>query len=110
MISVINSGPVVTTPIEDQNATVGELFTFTISENTFIEPEGEEFTIDVSGMPTWLSWEPSSRTFSGTPPLGSQGTSIITILAVDVNLNQNAVPFTLTGENFLSRNSLLSQD
>ena len=68
-----NLPPVVVNAIPDQTATVGTTFSYTFSANTFADPNaGTVFTYSASlsngnPLPAWLSFNPSTRTFSGTP-------------------------------------------
>ena len=68
-------------------------FTFTFSENTFFDPDtGDILTYsatleDGSPLPSWLSFAPDTRTFSGTPINEDIGNLSITIIATD---NQGA--------------------
>ena len=90
---VINTPPTVATPIPDQTAIEDDPFTFTFSENTFLDPDtGDILTYsatleDGSALPGWLNWDPNTRTLSGTPGNEDVGTLSITIIATD---NQGA--------------------
>ena len=67
-----NSPPVVANPIPDQNHITGSLFSFSFSQNTFADANGDDLTYtaslsDGSDLPSWLGLESATRTFSGTP-------------------------------------------
>ncbi|HSD70455.1 MAG TPA: VCBS domain-containing protein [Woeseiaceae bacterium] len=72
-ITGANDLPVVVNPIEDQDATAGSPFSFTVPENTFFDIDtgdvlGYTATIeDGTLLPTWLAFDPAARTFFGTP-------------------------------------------
>ena len=58
--------------IPGQSATVGRAFRFAFLTNTFVDADGDTLTYtatqsDGSALPTWLSFEEATRTFSGTP-------------------------------------------
>ena len=86
-----NNTPVLSNEIADQTASVTEEFSFTIPENTFSDPDGDAFTFvvsldDDSPLPDWLSFDSETRTFTGTPPEGSENTTIsIKVVADDGN-------------------------
>jgi len=63
---------------------VSHLLNFTVPDSTFIDDDGNSTltysaTLSNGGaLPTWLSFNPSTRTFSGTPmALGSIGLKVI---------------------------------
>jgi hypothetical protein len=68
-----NIPPYVKNKIKAQNGFVGNLFSFTIPNDTFFDEDGTtEFTyastlIDGKPLPAWLSFDASTKTFSGTP-------------------------------------------
>ena len=73
-----NPPPVVSNAIPDQNATVSVPFTFTFAPNTFTDPNGSPLTFtatksDGTPLPAWLSFNPGTRTFTGTPAVGDLG-------------------------------------
>ena len=77
-----NTAPIVANPIPDQSATYGAVFSFTVPANTFTDADaGQTLTYTASGLPAWLSFDASTRTFSGTP-IGL-GSSTITVTATD---------------------------
>jgi hypothetical protein len=61
--------------IPDQTGTVGNLFDFTIPDGTFIDDDGNNILIyqanliDGSPLPSWLTFDTISATFSGTPEI-----------------------------------------
>lgn len=75
-----NSPPIVGSPIPDQNATAGQLFSFVFGSNTFSDPDNDPLTYsstlsDGSALPSWLTFTASTRTFNGTAP-GAQAITI----------------------------------
>jgi large repetitive protein len=51
----------------------------------YTDPQGHPitFTPDLTGLPTWLSYDPVAHTFSGTPPIDNQGPVTIPIVVAD---------------------------
>jgi hypothetical protein len=65
--------PYLKNQIPDQTDSTGHLFNFTVPDSTFIDDDGNN-TITYSAtlsnggaLPSWLSFNPVTRTFSGTP-------------------------------------------
>ncbi|WP_413700510.1 putative Ig domain-containing protein [Psychromonas sp. KJ10-10] len=89
VIANTNDEPVVNNEIADQNATEDSLFSFTFANDTFTEVDaGETLTYsaqlsDGSALPSWLSFDASTRTFSGTPLNGDVGSLSIEVTADD---------------------------
>jgi uncharacterized protein YjdB len=81
--------PVVSNPIVDQVAMVGENFNFTVPSNTFSDPDAGTlltYTASIfngSALPSWLTFNATSRTFSGTPASGNQGAFNVRVTATD---------------------------
>ena len=65
--SAQNAAPLQNSTISNQTAIADEVFSFQFTEDTFRDPDGDTLTYAVSGMPDWLSFEGTTRTFSGTP-------------------------------------------
>ena len=84
-----NLPPVVATPVADQAVAQGGSFSFTVPTDTFTDPDvGEILTLsatlaDGSALPAWLSFNPSTRTFSGTPENGDVGNLSVRVTATD---------------------------
>ena len=76
-----NNAPTVANPIPDQSITASTAFSYAFPANTFDDADGDTLTYtatqaDGSALPVWLSFNASSRTFSGTvPAAGSHGDS-----------------------------------
>jgi len=96
-----NNAPVLDHPIVDQIILEDIAYSFTVPENTFRDDDpGDTLTysanVDGSALPSWLSFNSSSRTFTGTPQNGNVGKMTITVIATDT-LNMTAMDrFDLT--------------
>ncbi|MHB8149271.1 MAG: VCBS domain-containing protein [Desulfobulbia bacterium] len=85
---VPNHAPVLTSPLVDQSFIEGEPLAYTVPENAFFDLEAGVMTYaattaDGGALPDWLSFNPSTREFSGTPPLGLRGTMSVKVVATD---------------------------
>jgi VCBS repeat-containing protein len=85
----VNHAPVVATPIADQSATEDSAFSFTVPASTFTDADaGDTLTYSStlsngSALPSWLSFNPVTRMFSGTPANGNVGTVSVKVVATD---------------------------
>lgn len=93
--------PYINKEIGIQKAVKEELYEFTFDDDVFIEEDaGDEITFsatleDDSDLPSWLSFNGSTRTFSGTPTVNDLDTVYIKILAVDNAENTASLTFRL---------------
>jgi hypothetical protein len=77
-----NNPPIVANPLPDANGRYGTPFIFTFTANTFSDPDaGQTLSYSASGLPSGLSFDGGTRTFSGTPT--ALGTSSVTVTATD---------------------------
>ena len=83
----VNRAPVVNNPIPDRTAAVDVPFRFTLPAYTFYDREGDSLTYTASGVPSWLSFAPASRRFTGTPLAGDEGSADVTVTASDGHLS-----------------------
>ena len=87
---VSNQPPTVANPIPDQYTLAGEYYSYAFPTNTFLDPEGATLSYtatksDGSALPTWLSFNASTRTFSGTPT----GTAMMQSWTIRVTATDN---------------------
>ena len=84
-----NDAPTVANPIPNQNATEDTAFNFQFAVNTFNDVDvGDTLTYNAQlagggALPAWLSFDPATRTFSGTPIGADAGTLSIDVTAED---------------------------
>lgn len=94
-VNVTNVAPVYNTgKLVDKTPVAGQLFTYQIPVNTFTDANGDALIYTVSGMPSWMTFDPTSLTFSGTP--GAVHTSTITVVASDRIGASASASFTVT--------------
>jgi Ca2+-binding RTX toxin-like protein len=75
-ISAPNQAPMIANALADQTTIEDSTFSFTVPADTFVDPDAEgtlaysATLADGDPLPGWLSFDPATRTFSGTPPNG----------------------------------------
>ncbi len=95
-----NFEPYVARPIADQSATSHSPFSLIVPADTFVDDDGTDtLTIRATSannvpLPSWLKFDPHTKTLSGTPPEPS--TYLITITATDPAHAFAASTFSLT--------------
>ena len=84
-----NAVPTVANPIDDQTATAGTALSYQFPDDTFADTDaGDTLTYtatqsDDSALPSWLSFDAATRTFSGTPATANVGTLEVKVTASD---------------------------
>lgn len=83
-----NVAPVVMVHLDDGTATVGVEFVYTFVPDAFTDPDGDDLTYaavpsDGTNLPTWLAFDPTTRTFTGTPTAEDVGTLAVRVTARD---------------------------
>jgi uncharacterized protein YukJ len=84
-----SSPPVVANQTSRQNWLHGQPISFALPSNTFSDPNGYALTYSAGGLngtslPSWLSFNASTKTFSGTVPAGAADFTA-TVTATDPN-------------------------
>ncbi len=100
-LRVANQAPTVANTIATQNAPIGIVWQLTFAANTFDDADGDELTYtaklnDGSNLPAWVTFLDVTRTFSGTPLSGNQGSNTIVVTADDGFGGQSSTSFSLT--------------
>ncbi|MEJ1241851.1 Ig-like domain-containing protein [Chryseolinea sp. T2] len=100
--------PVVSNAIPDHTAIVGETFNYTIASNAFTDPDAGT-TLSLSAtlsngnpLPSWLTFNPSTKKFTATPQSGNLGTISVSVKATDGDTDVTDV-FNLTVANSFYR-------
>jgi Ca2+-binding RTX toxin-like protein len=89
-VTNVNDAPVVANAVVGQNATEDSHFIFTVPLNTFSDVDvGDSLTflaMQANGdvLPSWLSFDSATRTFSGTPLNGDVGNLNLKVIATDL--------------------------
>ncbi|MDB5430608.1 MAG: outer rane adhesin like protein [Caulobacter sp.] len=100
-----NQAPVVAHAILDQPAGEDAAFSFVVPANTFADPDaGDTLTLSATlangaPLPTWLSFNAATRTFSGTPANGDVGVISVKVTATDPGAASVSDVFDITVAN-----------
>ena len=100
-VTNVNDAPVVSGNIPTQTVTPGSNLNFTLPEGVFTDPDSDTLTLsatlaDGAPLPSWLHFDPTIGTFSGTPGNGNVGNLVITVIATDGNNATVSTNFSLT--------------
>ena len=82
--------PKLANAIPDQSIVAGVEFRYKVPNDTFTEPDGDTLYYSARrknrrGLPDWLSFDPKTRTFSGTPlSVDDLGTTTVVLTASDL--------------------------
>jgi Putative Ig domain/FG-GAP-like repeat/Domain of unknown function (DUF4114) len=84
-----NRPPVVANSIANTTIIAGTALNFTLAANTFTDPDsGDVLSYSAklangNNLPTWLTFNPATRTFAGNPAVGNVGDLNIAVTATD---------------------------
>jgi len=106
-VANVNEAPTVAAPLADQTALEDTAFSFTLPAATFADVDlvhGDALTYSASlpgggTLPAWLSFDPTTRTFSGTPGNGDVGILTVTVTATDSGSLSGSTGFMLVVQN-----------
>ncbi|MEH2074557.1 MAG: putative Ig domain-containing protein [Nostoc sp.] len=109
-INGVNDAPTVANLIPDKTSTENSVFNFTVAANTFADIDaGDTLTYTATldngnPLPSWLTFNSSTRTFSGTPTATNVGNINVKVKATDTAnanvsdiFNLSVTPLNLTG-------------
>jgi hypothetical protein len=96
VITPVNDAPVPSAPIVEQRATAGTAYSYTLASNAFTDVDSPVLTygaVQANGaaLPSWLSFNADTRTFSGTPGAADAGGLAIRVTASDGALDASTV-------------------
>jgi predicted outer membrane repeat protein len=99
-----NPPPTLATPLADQHATVSVPFAYVVPASAFTDPNGDTLTYSATltgggALPAWLSFNPATRAFSGTPAAGDAGTINVRVTATDPTGGSASDDFALVVDN-----------
>ena len=79
-----SAAPTVANALLDQTAIVGSDFTYRFAADSFADQDAHDrLAYTAAGLPGWLSFDASTRTFSGRPGAGDTGSATVTVTADD---------------------------
>jgi serralysin len=83
-----DTAPVISIPLVDKTVDLDTLFSYTFASGSFTDPNDDTLTYTATlqgggSLPTWLSFDAGTRTFSGTPDAGDAGTISVKVTASD---------------------------
>jgi predicted outer membrane repeat protein len=98
------ASPVVASAISDQSAKEDTAFSFVVPSGTFTDANGDTLTYTAtsangSALPSWLSFNATTRTFSGTPLNAHVGAITVRVTAADGITGTASDEFTITVAN-----------
>ncbi|MBD2518833.1 FG-GAP repeat protein [Nostoc sp. FACHB-973] len=109
-INGVNDAPTVNSAIADRSTVENSVFNFTVPTNTFADVDTSNTltytaTLDNgNALPSWLTFNSSTRIFSGTPAAANVGTISVRLTARDTSnatvsdiFNLTVTPLNLTG-------------
>ncbi|WP_081504690.1 putative Ig domain-containing protein, partial [Microcystis sp. T1-4] len=85
-VNPVNDAPTLQQEIANQTATENQPFSFTIPANTFTDIDGDNLTYNlaiVTVLPSGITFDSATRTFSGTPSDTASGTYNLIVIASD---------------------------
>ncbi|HLN23857.1 MAG TPA: putative Ig domain-containing protein, partial [Patescibacteria group bacterium] len=88
-VTIPAAAPMVTAVTANQTWQQGAKVSFTLAANTFTDPQGQKLTLSASqssgaALPSWLTFNAATGTFSGTVTGGAQSLSL-TVKAADTS-------------------------
>jgi Ca2+-binding RTX toxin-like protein len=104
LIAPDNSAPEFVGSLADRVVNEGSQLGFFIPAGTFVDPDGDSLTYSASSdgggaLPSWLTFNPTSRSFSGRPEDADVGTIDVAVTATDPGGLTTAQDFQITIQN-----------
>ncbi|WP_155724406.1 VCBS domain-containing protein, partial [Vibrio natriegens] len=95
-----NDAPIVAHSVVNQQINEDSAFSFTVPSDTFGDIDhGDTLTLSTGSLPTWLHFDASTGTFSGTPTNSDVGSVPISVTATDSQGASVTTQFNLTVNN-----------
>lgn len=101
-VTNLNEAPIVSQPVAAQSINANTAFRYQLAANIFTDVDaGDSITYRATlangqALPAWLTFDASTRTFSGTPTNANAGLLNIVITATDRGGLTNTTPFNLS--------------
>jgi hypothetical protein len=92
-----NQAPVVDQQVPAQRIEEGQVFSYTVPDQVFSDPDGlGGGTLSAGGMPAWMQFDAQTRVLSGTPAYADLGQYNITLTWTDDGGLSVTTPLALT--------------
>ena len=104
-VALPNTLPTTKGIADPKHATQGQMFVLRVPSDTFYDADiGDKLTLsatmtDGSSLPTWLTFDPGTRAFIGTPGNADVGTLAVTVTAADGDNARVSAAFALVVDN-----------
>ena len=88
-VTGVNDAPVLAAPIADQSATENQAFSFQVPVSSFADVDAGDTLVysatlaSGAALPSWLSFNAATRSFTGTPGHADVGTVSVKVVATD---------------------------
>jgi VCBS repeat-containing protein len=82
-VNPVNDAPVLAAGIADVSVAEEGAVSFTIPAGTFTDVDNATLTLSTSTLPSWLTFDAATGTFTGTAPLDFNGVVPVTVTATD---------------------------
>jgi hypothetical protein len=91
-IAAVNDAPTLAAPLSNQAFAAGAAVDFALPPAVFADPDGDALDLSATlaggaALPGWLSFDPATGAFSGTPPEGFAGVLTVEVTASDGSLS-----------------------
>ncbi|MEQ9874194.1 beta-propeller fold lactonase family protein [Pectobacterium brasiliense] len=98
LLTLVPNKPPVVDNVEytPPSGVAGQHYEQTLPDDLFRDPENGALTLQVNGLPAGLTFDPDTRTISGTPALNGAGSFAITVVASDASGEQSEQTLTLS--------------
>ncbi|QEY65005.1 tandem-95 repeat protein [Metapseudomonas lalkuanensis] len=99
-VTAVNDAPTLTNALANQSAHEDSPFSFSVPAGTFSDVDGDSLSYSASlangsPLPTWLSFDTTTRTFSGTPGNADVGSLDLSVTATDASGLSASADFSL---------------
>lgn len=105
-LTILNRSPIQNTSLVNKAVGVGTMLSYTFAANTFLDPDPDLDLLTYQtqrqgggALPTWLSFQNTTHTFSGTPQSGEQGTIMVSVIVTDGHGGRITASFSITVTN-----------
>jgi VCBS repeat-containing protein len=92
MTTQVNDAPTVSAPLADRTAQKGAPLSFQLPDGSFTDVDSQALTYSATldngaALPSWLRFDATARTFTGTPPADAPAMLAIRVTASDASLS-----------------------